>query len=310
MEKENIVLTIGYKNPNSFSGGFIVSVETVVRRGIFQFDIIGLANKTISESKQRILSAIAYAQNQKRHYLNKKITTLLSPADSKKEGSHFDLPIAISYLISNMERPSLFSKVVALGELTLTGAILPVKNISAFIKTAASKGVSLFIIPKDSVCDIPDIDNVSVWPVGHISEIISTVDKINWHEFKQKHTSVLLNKFISYKNITTETSTEEVNGLTLWSEQGKPIKYTLDSISGNETAKRALEISLAGRHHILFIGTPGSGKSLLAKSSRELLPGIDKKYANIFQLQRIDQIMNETSLITTKNISIDRHAHI
>lgn len=68
MEKENIVLTVGYQNPNAF----IVSVETVVRRGIFQFDIIGLANKTISESKQRILSAITSARNERRHYINKK----------------------------------------------------------------------------------------------------------------------------------------------------------------------------------------------------------------------------------------------
>jgi magnesium chelatase family protein len=77
----------------------------------------------------------------------------------------------------------------------------------------------------------------------------------------------------------------------------------LDSISGNETAKRALQISLAGKHHMLFIGTPGSGKSLLAKSSKELLPGIDKKLANIFQLQQIDQSSNTSKSSSSSSSS-------
>lgn len=296
MEKENIVLTVGYQNPNAF----IVSVETVVRRGIFQFDIIGLANKTISESKQRILSAITSARNERRHYINKKITTLLSPADSKKEGSHFDLPIAISYLISSNALSdistggstsrrtnglvdktvgkNLFSRIIILGELTLTGSVLPIKHISVLIRTGLQNGISHFVIPEGNRIEATQVDGISIWSVTHISEIIDVLHATS-------STERVFDKFIK-TSINGDESVYKDADTRKADECGVSEKtYSIDSIQGNETAKRALEISLAGEHHLLLIGTPGSGKSLLAKAARELLPEMTSESGNIFQLQ-------------------------
>lgn len=275
MDKEHIILTAGHHDRASF----VVSVETITRRGIFQFDIIGLANKTVSESKQRILSAISFTLGEKRHYINKKITTLLSPADSKKEGSHFDLPIAISYLISvrklNEEGADLniFSKTILLGELTLTGSVLPIKQITILIRAGIDNGINHFIIPEGNVHEVYIFENIFIWSVKHLSEIVSAL---------QNKERLDATKFKSNKTTTEETDSK---GLRL----GKIEKtFLLDSIERRHIAKRALEISLAGKHHILLVGSPGGGKSLLAKASKELLPEFNLTEANIFQRQLAD----------------------
>lgn len=281
MERENIILTVGHQSHR----GFIVSIETITRRGIFQFDIIGLANKTISESKQRILSAISFSLQEKRHYINKKITTLLSPADLKKEGSHFDLPIAVSYLISvkkllpaelntSNHLFDVFSKTIILGELTLTGSVLPIKQISPLLYTAINQGIRHFILPLENKSDTKNIKDIHIWYVKHISEITDIL-LTNPNSILQKFEMIL----------------EKDNGFLPKKEKNynQENKYLIDLIEGNTVAKRALEIALAGKHHLLLIGTPGSGKSLLAKASSELIPELDMSEANVFQKQRISQ---------------------
>lgn len=303
MNEESIILTVGSQDRT----GFIVSVETVTRRGIFQFDIIGLANKTISESKQRILSAISFSLREKKHYVNKKITTLLSPADARKEGSHFDLPIAISYLISvkkllkkapfspsskeqinpaslrasrKEDVQSSFPRTVILGELTLTGSVLPVKQIPLLIRVAMERGIDHFLIPHGNLKEAGAFEGVFVWPVRHISEIIDALDE------GVKPNSVL-KKFAPAAKLMPGIETSPISKLSARDDSEK--KLLIDSVEGNAAAKRALEIALAGRHHILFIGTPGSGKSLLAKAARELIPEMDLSSENIFQTMQRDQ---------------------
>ncbi|MCF7865569.1 MAG: ATP-binding protein [Candidatus Pacebacteria bacterium] len=300
MEKENIITTIGHDGLT----GFIVSIETITRRGLFQFDIIGLANKTISESKQRILSAISLASKEKNHYINKKITTLLSPADSKKEGSHFDLPIAISYLVSvkkQIDDANIFSNIIILGELTLSGSVLPVKNISVLIRTGIENKILYFIIPEGNNSEINKFEGIYIWPIKHISEIIyiiDTLNKINTDDDKKglldKRKKFLSKfKFLSFKNhyLNEDKQTEAKHD----TEKGRLGSYLIDSVEGNTTTKRGLEIALAGRHHMLLVGTPGCGKSLLAKASKELIPKLTNKDFNIFQLQKTDSWVTQNS---------------
>lgn len=312
------VLTIGYQNQQ----GFIVYIETVTRRGLFQFDIIGLANKTISESKQRILSAIDYSETQKKQYLHKKITTLLSPADIKKEGSHFDLPIAVSYLIASGSSTNkndqeiitmykeLFSSVAILGELTLTGSILPVKHISTLIRVGIDKGIYSYIIPKDNIREINHVENVNIWAVSHISEILQLLNRVKNTRVRGDSQKIFDGTLIKVTNFGKGETGDKENSEALEEcskEEGKNKTFLIDSILGNETLKRAIEVSLAGKHHILIVGEPGSGKSLIAKSARELIPHINRNKLNIFQIEYKDgsehqKINMETNLSKQSNV--------
>lgn len=274
---------------------FLVSVETVIKKGLFQFEIIGLANKTISESKQRILSALDHTLQSKNKYIHKKITTLLSPAGIKKEGSHFDLPIAVSYIVSNQGLQKIhktnaplwndiFTDVVILGELTLTGSILPIHNIHMLIDRSIEKGISHFIIPKGN--DLHFIKSeIYIWEVGHISEILEVIQNTGGMKTNIRKSAL----FKMHRPRRNRTLQEEL---------GKDKTYLLDSIQGNTLLKRALLIALAGKHHFLIVGEPGSGKSVLAKAARELLPNLDVTDMNITQ---IEYFLRENNSPSVKN---------
>jgi len=270
------VLTIGIDNQK----GFLVSIETVIQRGLFQFEIIGLANKTISESKQRILSAIDHCLPEKKQYIHKKIVTLLSPAGIKKEGSHFDLPIAISYIISDKEYlQSLFDHVIILGELTLTGTVLPIKNIHTLIEEGIRNGIHHFILPKGNFVEFLHED-IYLWKIQNISEIIEIFKKgrkmLNLKDS-------LFEKSSHVKETQNKQDTENEDG----AKKDISLTYLIDSITDNTFLKRALLISLAGKHNLLIVGQPGSGKSLVAKSARELLPKVETRRLNRFQIENL-----------------------
>lgn len=271
-KKIHSVLTIGIDNQK----GFLVSIETITKRGLFQFEIIGLANKTISESKQRILSAIDYSISEKKSYLHKKIVTLLSPAGIKKEGSHFDLPIAVSYIISGKEyTQSFFDRVIILGELTLTGSVLSVKDINTLIEEGIKNDIYHFIIPRDNSVEFIKED-IYVWKIQNISELIEVIERGGSNQRE-----ILFKRNLFSKNLELENS--EV-------KDSVKSSYLIDSITEVNNLKRALQISLAGRHNLLLIGEPGSGKSLIAKSARELMPLIQTSDLNSIQTRRLIEL--------------------
>ena len=249
---ENNVLTAGYDSLRVFE----VSVETILKRGLFQFDIVGLASKTVSESKQRILSAIQSCKLETPRYTNKKIITLLSPADDKKEGSHFDLPIAVSYLIANGIIAAQYLKGVHLfGELTLRGSLRKAKNVDLILSQSNFNQFKHIVIAKDQNINIADYSNMSFLVVDSLQELILKIQSSNT-------ATEFLKKFSSPSSTKTSHNLDH---------QRSFANYAIDLIQGLEYAKRALLISLAGKHHIVFIGPPGVGKSMLAKASVELL---------------------------------------
>ncbi len=280
---KNIILTVSSQGAH----GTLVSIETIIRRGLFQFDIIGLANKTISESKQRILSALDSAYDQKRHYINKKITTLLSPADLKKEGSHFDVPIAVSYLIQLYSEKSkisqhkdsevtvLFSQVIIFGELTLTGYVLPIKDITKLISFGIEQGITHYVIPQGNISDISHIKGIYIWGISHISEMIDIIQQASKQkEFIEKIKENIFKKLSHSTTVNTNSIDRPCENTTYTDTIIRDKSYILDTIEGNDIQKRALEICLSGRHHLLFIGEPGTGKSLIAKAGKEILGAI------------------------------------
>lgn len=297
------IQTIGIDNQKAF----LVSIETVIKKGLFQFEIIGLANKTISESKQRILSALDHTLPLKRQYIHKKITTLLSPAGIKKEGSHFDLPIAISYIISETKTDILwllFSRTIVLGELTLTGSILPVDNVHKIIEAGIREGFNYFILPKGSKYDFIQ-QTIYVWKVENISEIVlmlenkknaskssSTITKGVTESVAESSAdldtfkSTYFTQYPKKDSAEGKKNTEQLNPIL----EEKRLVFMIDSITDNNFLKRALAIALAGKHNLLISGEPGSGKSVVAKSARELLPYVEIKDFNTIQIEHITRL--------------------
>jgi magnesium chelatase family protein len=232
----------------------VITIESDIRRGIFRFDIIGLADKTIEESKLRVLAALRNSKSLENTRLNHKILILLSPASIKKEGTHFDLPIAIECLKSlgriRIPLAHAHETWAIFGELGLYGEIKSVSRIKKLIEHASKFLIKYIIAPR---VDLPilenlDIEDVEIYLVETLEE---TVRILCDDTFRKQH---LKEKISRHDSLQT-----------------KNCSFLLDSIVGKESCKEALVVALAGKHHIVFTGTPGTGKSMLAQSARELL---------------------------------------
>lgn len=244
---------------------FPVEIETDISRGIFRFDIIGLGDKAVEESKLRVLSAIKNSGFKTPNKSNQKVTVLLSPAHKKKEGSHFDLAIALSYLMhcqminvqysQNIEQAGL----VAIGELSLQGLLRPVKHIIEYVYKAQNLGFTYFILPKENQKDIQEsgiaIETSKICFAASLPEAIYHIEQ----NFKDA--------------VIFETPKESESGET----DQKGVRFDIDLINGQDLAKRALEICLTGKHHMILTGPPGIGKTFLAKSAEQLIPPRNQK---------------------------------
>jgi magnesium chelatase family protein len=227
-----------------------VSVEVnVSNRGIPSFDIVGLGSKSVEESRYRIKVAI---QNSGFEFPNKKIVVNLAPADVAKEGSYFDLAIAMGILAAAGETP-LPEKSVFYGELSLDGGLRVSKGVFLTALYTKEKGFTHFFIPRSSLSGLEFAYGVPIVGVGSLQECVSLVKKNEYTEAVQIIHSTRMSKKLVHKS-------------------QKDVISTFDQIVGQSNLKRALSISAAGGHCLLFSGPPGSGKSMSAKALSEILP--------------------------------------
>lgn len=227
--------------------GYTVDVEADISKGIPNFTIVGLPDISVRESRERIRAAII---NSGFRFPGKKIVINLSPSDIRKEGSHFDLAIALCILSSEYKfLESRYLNSVFLGELSLNGQITYVKGVIPFILNAKKDNcIKRVFIPKENIKEVEMIEGIEIYPVNTVCEVLG-------HLCGQLELKILNTKKIEYS-----------------------AKFESDysDIKGNLVAKRAAEICASGWHNLLFIGSAGSGKTMVAKRLPSIIGPLDK----------------------------------
>lgn len=240
----------------SVTGGTSITIEADISRGLHAFAIVGLAGKAVEEAKDRVAAAVKNSGFPSPKSQNHKIVVSLAPADVKKEGPLFDLPIAIAYLAAAGEIKIDQTKRMYLGELALDGSLRAVRGVLPVIETAKANGFTEVIVPKDNAEEAALVDGITIYGATNLR---SVVDHINTKNSDSPKLS---------PQATTSIPEEWTDGL-----------IKLEDIKGQEGAKRGLLIAAAGRHNVIMVGPPGTGKTMLARAFQGILPPLSREEA-------------------------------
>lgn len=236
----------------------IIDVEVDLSKGLNAFTVVGLGDKAVEESKDRVSAAIKNSGFTPPKQKNQKTVIALAPADLKKEGPIFDLAIALSYLLAAEEIDFPVEKKLFLGELSLDGNLRPVSGVLPLVAEAKKQGFEEVFVPNDNAREAALIDSITIYPAKSLSDVINHLMEIDEPERDEDG-----NKFKS-KKLKAQPKTEiEV-------EYSTAIDF--NDIKGQQNAKRGLEIAAAGGHNIALWGPAGTGKTLLAKAFAGILP--------------------------------------
>ena len=261
--------------------GFAVTVEVNLAHGMPMFEIVGLPDASVKESRERVRASL---KNSGFLFPAERLTVNLAPADMKKEGPAFDLPIALGILTClGVIDPDAARDMCVFGELSLDGAIRPVRGVLPMTISDVERGVKRILVPEANANEIRCIEGIEIYPVGNLQAAV--------------------------RHLTGELPIEPVRPVS-YRQLIEERHYAEDFryVKGQQKAKRALEIAAAGNHCVLLIGPPGSGKTLMARCMPTILP--DMTFEEALETTRIHSvagIVPPTGLLTERPFRSPHH---
>jgi len=241
--------------------GVSVTVEAYVTGGSPAFSMVGLPDAAVRESRERVFAAL---KNNGFSTPTGRVTVNLSPADLKKEGAAFDLPIAVAIIIATRQvRPMQTDDVLLMGELALDGCLVPVRGALSMVIAAHEQGMRQVILPCENAAEVQAVQGMRVYPAHTLYEAVMHLTG---------QAPLLAQEQKSYTQCLNE----------------RTISCDLSSVRGQTGARRALEVAAAGGHNLLMVGVPGSGKTMLARCLPGILPQMTLEEA--FETTRIHSV--------------------
>lgn len=254
-----------------------IAVEVDVSSGLYSFSIVGLPDKAIDESKDRVTAALKNTGLRNPKTENHKVTVSLSPAHIKKEGSHYDVPIALTYLLASKQLALPYDIGWFVGELSLTGDILPMMGVLSVAECAKKEGVRALYVPEANKEEASLISGLTVYGCKNLKQLV-------------------LHLGGSIEGVEDIISIEPVPHSEI--VYVRPDSFLdFKDIRGQETAKRALLIAAAGGHNIALYGPPGTGKTMLARAFTGILPPLGRNEA--LEVTRIHSVAHAKSTLIT-----------
>lgn len=260
---------------------FVVKVECDIAEGFPGFDLVGLLASEVREAKERTITAL---RNCGITIPSKKVTINMAPANLRKHGTGYDLPMAISIAVAlGIVKQESVANVLICGELMLGGEVSGIRGVLPIVKVAKDNGINTCIVPSQNAFEGAVIEEVAIIPVSSLKELI-----------------LYLNGEIDIEPEKTLPQNEEL--------EKKKGKYDFSKVAGQRIAKRGLEIAAAGMHNVLMAGPPGTGKSLLAKSLPGILPPMSKdEMLEVSSVYSVAGLISKNQRIISKRPVVEVH---